>query len=207
MKTKIDLENWKRKEHYAFFKDFDEPFHGVSVRMNMTRFFQQAHQYAWHKSSRYFHKCMQAVNAIESFRLRMEGNQVYLYDRIDFGMTVLRDNRTYGYSYTEYSDDYNVFASRMKEAFNQVKKSDQLRGRSSVHMIHGSVLPWIDFNGLSHARHYRREDSCPKITFGKITQVHQEYFMPLSIHVHHCLVDGIDVGAFINRYQELLDEV
>ncbi|TYP97099.1 chloramphenicol acetyltransferase [Sphingobacterium allocomposti] len=29
--------------------------------------------------------------------------------------------------------------------------------------------------------------------------------MPVSIHVHHGLVDGYHVGLFIDRYQELMD--
>lgn len=207
MKQKIDLNTWIRKEHFEFFKEFDEQFHGVSVKMNMTQFFYHANQFSWHKSSRYFHKCIKAVNEIEAMRLRMVDDEVFRYDRIDFGMTVLREDRTYAYSYTEYNPDYEVFARSMFDAFETVKKTTALRQKSTVNSIHGSVLPWIDFTGLTHARNYKRQDSSPKITFGKITKIHKEYFMPLSVHVNHCLVDGIDLGDFIQLYQSYLDQV
>lgn len=29
--------------------------------------------------------------------------------------------------------------------------------------------------------------------------------MPVSIHVHHALMDGYDVGMFVDLFQELMD--
>ena len=205
-KQKIEINTWKRKEHFLFFKEFEEQFHGVNVRLDMTDFFENAHKFNWHKSSAYFHKCMQAVNAVDAFRLRMDGEEVYLYDRIDFGMTVLKEDRTFAYSYTEFNQEYAVFEQSMKKAFEFTKNGNFLRQKSTNHVIHGSILPWIDFTGLTHARNFKRHDSAPKITFGKITRVHDKYFMPLSVHVNHALVDGIDLGDFINLYQNYLNE-
>ena len=31
MKQVIDLDNWNRKEHFAFFSAFDDPFFGVQL--------------------------------------------------------------------------------------------------------------------------------------------------------------------------------
>ena len=31
MKQVIDLDNWNRKEHFAFFSAFDDPFFGVTT--------------------------------------------------------------------------------------------------------------------------------------------------------------------------------
>ena len=36
----LDIENWNRKEHYNFFKDFDEPFFGVSVEIDCTNAYE-----------------------------------------------------------------------------------------------------------------------------------------------------------------------
>ena len=29
---KLDLQNWNRKEHYEFFKNFDNPYFGIDER-------------------------------------------------------------------------------------------------------------------------------------------------------------------------------
>jgi len=36
MKTKLDISSWNRKDHFAFFKQFEEPFFGVTVPIDCT---------------------------------------------------------------------------------------------------------------------------------------------------------------------------
>lgn len=42
MKTLLDLENWNRKEHFAHFKQMEEPFFGVTVEIDCTKAYQTA---------------------------------------------------------------------------------------------------------------------------------------------------------------------
>ena len=68
-------------------------------------------------------------------------------------------------------------------------------------MIHYSALPWVAFTSFSHARNWRREDSVPKIVFGKYTERDGHRLMPVSVEVHHALMDGLHVGRFLERLQ------
>lgn len=34
MKRKIDVEHWERKELFNFFKDFDEPYYGITAPLD-----------------------------------------------------------------------------------------------------------------------------------------------------------------------------
>ena len=76
---------------------------------------------------------------------------------------------------------------------------------SGQNVIHFSAIPWIRFTSLSHARNFKFEDSCPKISFGKIFQREGRYFMPVSVHVHHGLADGSQVGQFFELFQSFLN--
>ena len=42
MKQVIDLDNWNRKEHFAFFSAFDDPFFGVTTLVNFTDVYRQS---------------------------------------------------------------------------------------------------------------------------------------------------------------------
>ena len=42
MKTLIDIDNWNRKEHFQFFSKFDEPFFGVTVKVDCTTAYKKA---------------------------------------------------------------------------------------------------------------------------------------------------------------------
>ena len=44
----------------------------------------------------------------------------------------------------------------------------------------------------------------PKMAFGKIGEVNGRRMMPFSVEVHHAMMDGITVGRFLDRLQEML---
>ena len=71
-------------------------------------------------------------------------------------------------------------------------------------VIHYSSMPWLDFTSVSHARSFSFPDSCPKITFGKMTEHGGQKSMPMSVHVHHALVDGLHVAQFVDCFQALM---
>ena len=50
-----------------------------------------------------------------------------------------------------------------------------------------------------------RPDAAPRITFGKITEADGRCTMPVSIHAHHALADGLHVAQFVDKFQHALD--
>jgi chloramphenicol O-acetyltransferase type A len=34
----IDIENWKGKEHYLWFKDYAHPYYGITSKIKLTKF-------------------------------------------------------------------------------------------------------------------------------------------------------------------------
>ena len=62
----------------------------------------------------------------------------------------------------------------------------------------------MSFTSFSHARNWGREDSVPKIAFGKFVKETDRVLLPISVEVHHALVDGVHVGRFFTRLEEAL---
>ncbi len=89
MKT-IDLSTWKRKQHFDFFTQFEEPFFGVTVSVDVTKAMRVAKEKGYSFFSYYLHKCVLASNQIENFKYRITpDNQVVLYDHIGASATQL----------------------------------------------------------------------------------------------------------------------
>jgi chloramphenicol O-acetyltransferase type A len=148
-----------------------------------------------------------AVNAIESFRYRIIGSDVYLYDQIDASATILREDNTFGFSLMKFDKDLNIFSENTKTEIERVKNTSGLITRDfENNLIHFSALPWINFTAYSHARSFTWPDSCPKISFGKMTSENGKKTMPISVHVHHGLLDGYHVGEFVNLFQNLMND-
>ena len=206
-KTKIDLQKWNRKEHFEFFSQMEEPFYGISLSIDCTKAYQTAKAIQIPFFTYYLHKTLLAVNAVENFRLRIIDKEVYLFDRIDASVTVLREDKTFGFSFMPLQEEIQAFQELVTQEIQRVQNTTGLFTRDFplVNLIHFSAIPWIDFTSLSHARGFAYEDSCPKISFGKLTQENGKYKIPMSIHVHHGLIDGYHLGLFVEEFQRLMD--
>ena len=121
--------------------------------------------------------------------------------------TINRPNGTFGFSYIDYHADLQQFIAAAEIEIAKVQNSSGLiPAVSGENVIHYSSVPWINFTSVSHARSFSFKDSSPKITFGKMTEENGQRKMPVSIHVHHALMDGYHVGQFINLFQQLMNE-
>jgi chloramphenicol O-acetyltransferase type A len=207
MKQKLDLTTWNRKEHFLFFKQMEEPFYGITTTIDCTQAYGKAKTLGVSFFSYYLHKTLSAVNAIENFRYRIIGDEVYIFDVIDASATVMREDTTFGFSYMPYTENPIDFAQIVQTEIERIQTTTGVFTREyPENLIHFSALPWINFTSLSHARSFSWPDSCPKISFGKLTDENGIKSMPISVHVHHGLVDGYHVGLFLDALQQLMNE-
>ncbi len=208
MKTLLDLENWNRKEHFLFFKQMEEPFFGLTVEIDCTKAYATSKQLGTSFFVYYLHKTIVATNTIECFRYRIIDEAIYVYESIDVSATIMREDKTFGFSLIEYSSNFEVFATNAFEEIERIQNTPGLFTREfeEINVIHFSAVPWVNFTSLAHARGYSFPDSCPKISFGKmIIDKEGKRTMSMSIHVHHGLMDGFQVGQFLDCFQELMN--
>lgn len=201
----MNLEEWPRAEHFKFFNSFDEPFFGVTVKINCTGAYKKVKESNTSFFLYYLYASIASANETEAFRYRIsKDNEVFIYDQINPSATISRSNGTFGFSYLKYYEDFEKFTSEALIEIERVKNGTGLNpsGKDDENVIHYSAIPWIDFQSLSHARAYSYKDSCPKISFGKLVKEGDEYFMSMSVHVHHALMDGIHVGEYVDRFQK-----
>lgn len=203
----IDINGWSRREQYLFFSTFEEPFFGITSKIDCTQAYRRAK--TQHKSFflDYLYRVLRAANAIENFRYRIIENQPYCFEKLTISPTIGRANGTFGFAIIDYQENEEIFIAEANKEIDKVKNANTLfTSDSEENLIHFSTLPWIDFTGLSHARRYSTPDSCPKISVGKLVSEGDRKTMAISIHVHHALVDGMHVGLFLDQLQALLDE-
>ena len=208
MKQKLDLSTWNRTEHFHFFKQMEEPFFGVTVTIDCTKAYEKSKTENFSFFIYYLHKTLAAVNAVESFRFRISEEEIYVYDVINGSATISREDGTFGFSFMEYNEDFDVFSKIALAEMERIQTTKGLFTRTfeSDNLIHFSAIPWVDFTALSHARSFTFADSCPKISFGKMSvSENGKRTMPMSVHVHHGLMDGFHVGQFVDYFQDLMN--
>lgn len=201
----IDLEGWRRREHFLLFRDYDRPHFSITAAVDVSACYtaSRGSEGASFTLAMLF-AAMHAANAVEAFRLRLREGRVWCHDAVGIGCTVLRPDRTFGFSYFAHETSFARFAEEGKREMERARTAATL-GDEREHddaTLHATVLPWIRFTSFTNAM--RREDSVPKLTFGQRYAEGGAWYVPVCVEVHHALVDGIDVGEFFDRFQALL---
>ncbi|MDQ8006325.1 MAG: chloramphenicol acetyltransferase [Pedobacter sp.] len=204
---KINIETWKRREHFKLFSQFEEPFFGVVVNIDCTKAYANAKATSKSFFLYYLYRALKAANSIEEFRYRILNDEVIIHDQASVSTTINRPNGTFGFAYFDYNTDENIFIADAQKAIQVVQSTEGLTpSKPGASEIHFSAIPWVDFTSLSHARSFTFPDSSPKISFGKVTEKEGIKTMAVSIHIHHGLADGYHVGQFVTQFQKLMDE-
>ena len=208
MRQEIDIATWSRKDHYEFFSRFDEPFFGVVVKIDCTEAYRYAKEHQLSFFLLYLYRALKAANRIEPFRYRIVDKKVFLFDQVHASPTISRTNGTFGFGYMNFEEEEQQFYIQAQRVTEEVRQSSVLiPSGSGENWIHFSALPWLDFTSISHARSFSFPDSCPKISFGKLTEENGKWSMPVSVHVHHALMDGYHVGLFVEEFQRLMNVI
>jgi len=204
-REKIDLETWERRASFDFFKSFTEPYHGVCLRVDCTETYNYAKEHRLSVFLSLLHRSLVAAHEVENFKTRLVGGTVWRYELINGGSAVGRENGTIGLGHYQFRPQIDEFVREAAIEVDRVRQRDDIERYPEANLIRYSVLPWFDFTSISHARDFSHEDSAPRITFGKITEAGGRCTMPVSIHVHHALVDGLHVAQFVEKFQCCLD--
>ncbi|MGX7667725.1 CatA-like O-acetyltransferase [Flavobacterium pedocola] len=208
MNQKLDLQNWNRKSHFEFFCKFEEPFFGLTFTVDCTKAYQTAKQKGISFFVYYLYKTLEAANSIENFRYRIVEGEVLIYDKVNVSTTIMREDTTFGFSFMEYFPELDLFNETATAEIERVRNTPGLLTRDfskEINLIHFSSIPWINFTSVSHSRSFIFPDSCPKISFGKMTEENGKKTMPMSVHVHHGLMDGYHLGLFVEAFQKLMN--
>ena len=202
----LDLKNWIRRDVFEFFVGFDKPYFNICTHLDITNLLTSlSDRPDLSVSMAYHYFALRAANEIEPFRYRLKDRQVIVYDVIHGGTTVLLPNENFTLAYFEYDRSFEKFMAGAEGALKEALSGDgAFRPNPREDMIHFTTLPWVSFTSFSHARNWGREDSVPKIAFGKFMKADGRTLLPFSVEVHHALMDGLHVGRYVAQLEEAL---
>ncbi len=205
---KLDLNKWSRVKQFEFFKKYDNPFFNICSSIDVTELHNACHECQISFSTAMLFASIDTANKTKEFRYRLYQGDVIEFDSIYAGSTILNDDNTFSFCYFDYDGDFTSFNKNAKQQIDNTKKGilDFDGKNNDLGIIHYSVIPWISFTSFSNPRNYKTNDSIPKIVFGKYYEKKGRVLMPISIEVHHALMDGFHLGLYLTKLQNLLDK-
>lgn len=202
----IDINNWNRKAHYKHFMGLKDPYFALTIPFDVTKAYNFSKNNNISFFAKYLHDCMKAMNNVENLKYRIENENVVGYDIIHASATIMRTDKTYGFSFINYAEDLNVFINNVETEKERVESSTDLYPpKTGLDCIHCSAMPWVNFTGQKEPVSGQVE-SVPKVAFGKAVKTGTKMKMNLGISVNHALVDGYHIGLFSEKFQQYLNQ-
>lgn len=211
MPQTLDLATWPRREHFEFFRRFDNPYFNLCADLDVTALVACCRRDggpSFFAASVYL--ALLAANAVEELRYRIHGDEVIIHDVLHCGSTVLRPDDTFTFAYFEHRPSFAQFAAEVAATVERLRQGNPKLNPASERddLVHLSVIPWVSFTSFSHARFWGRDDAVPKIVLGKYRSLQDGSFtMPVSLEVHHALADGLHAGRFYADLERRLHDL
>jgi chloramphenicol O-acetyltransferase type A len=202
----IDLETWKRKNHFNYFKQLDYPHFNVCANVDITKFnnFIKDKQYPFFVSILF--AATKAANAIKELRYRIREDRVVEHEVVNPSFTIMAEDDVFSFCTTKYVERFEAFKVNASLAIERTKNNVSIEDEPGQDdLLYITSLPWISFTGITHPIHMSPPDSVPRIAWGKYFEESGKIKLPFSIQVHHALVDGVHIGQYFKYLQEILD--
>ena len=205
----IDMEHWKRRGHFDFFYALDYPQYSICVNIDVTHFlgFVKEHGLSFYYSMMY--AACTAANVCENFRYRIRGGRVVLHEKAHPSFTdITPGDDLFKYVTAELSGDIFAFNEHAREASRS--KTDylpDLNDEKRDDLFYVTCLPWLCFTGMTNPMQISRDDSIPRLSWGKYFRQDGRVLLPFSVQVNHALADGSHIGRFIDGLQNYLDAI
>jgi len=201
----IDINTWNRKQHYEHFTALTNPYFSVTIPFNVSKAYNFAKSNSKSFFAIYLHACMKAINSIENLRYRIENEKVVDCGIVHASATIMRANKTFGFSFIKYKEDLNEFINNINAEKNRIESTNDLYPpQNGLNCIHCSAMPWFRFSGQVEPVSNEVE-SVPKLAFSKAEKIGEQFTMNVAITVNHALVDGYHIGLFSEGFQRLLN--
>lgn len=202
----IDIQYWNRRQIFEHFSNLKDPYFGVTIPFDVSNAYAFSSENKVSFFGRYLHDCMKSINYVENFKYRIEDGKVIEFDVIHASATMLRDDKTFGFSFIEYHKNLDVFLENLEAEKHRINTtSDLYPPKNGLDCIHCSAMPWVNFSGHKEPISGQLE-SIPKLAFGKASKINDKLVMNVAVNVNHALVDGYHVGLFSKKFQEYLNQ-
>lgn len=200
----IDQASWPRREQFELFKNFGFPYFSITADVDITDYRQ-----ALPKDRRFtiglVYTLAVAANAVPEFRQRIRGDEVVEFDTVHPSIIVLNDQDAFRFCVFLFAHDFAEFSKDAPERIERARMAASMYDLPDQDdFLFLTAIPGVSFTGVVHAAPTQAPDSVPRIAWGKYREVAERIMLPLNVQVHHALIDGVHVGRFYSKVEEML---
>ena len=200
----IDKSTWPRRGMYDYFSGVSNPFYSVTVQLDVTDLAAWARREGLSFYYALVYLCTEAVNQTEAFRYDIRNGQVVLLDRREPSFTDLKPGAELFHIVTMPSgEDIRAFCQEAR----RISRAQDIfldMAAEAGPLIYFSCLPWVELTALTNERDFDRDDTVPRIAWGRYVEQNGRLKLGLSLEVNYRFIDGLHIGQFVHALEGLI---
>lgn len=203
----IDLNTWDRGALFKFYIDKMRIVMSLTVDMDVTPLVGFAK-----KNRLKFYPAMiwavsKIVNAHDEFKYGWDADgNLIKWDVVSPSYAHFhKEDENFTKTVTEFSDDLLEFHVRFLSDREKYKDVRAIAENQPPNFFDVTCLPWVRYKHFDVHVFDEGKFLAPVITWGKYEPEHGKLVMPLTMNIHHAVVDGFHLSRFFNEVQELID--
>ena len=199
----LDMETYKRKDHFAYFESLAYPYVGVTAHVDITKLLTRIKEQKLPFFLTVCYCVAKAAGAVPEFRQRILDHRIIEFDSCRTSHTVALEDGTYCYCTLDGKlpfEEYIPYAVKEQELAKE-RRSIEEEKTATYDLLFLSTVPWISYTALIQPVPVPA-DSNPRISWGKYFTQGEQVLLPLSVLCHHGLVDGVHIAEFYKNLDE-----
>lgn len=215
----LDLETYPRRAHLEYFMSMEHPQVNVTSEVDVTdlKDFCKRENCSFFLS--FLHIAALSADAVPQFRQRLHrltpeelllpehasvprdgflaGVEIREYAQSPTSHTEPTHDEMYCYCTLSHHMPWNEYIALAAERQKQAREAGSLEEDDEIEGFYfPTCLPWFHYSDIVHPM-TDRYDSNPRFSWGKFEENFRgRLMMPLTVAVHHGLVDGLHIGKF-----------
>lgn len=195
----IDLEKYKRKEHFEHYNKNVPCTYSMTTKLDITNIINQ--KIKIYPAMLYI--IAKAVNKFDEFKTDFnENKEIIVYNKINPCYTIFhKDTETFSDIWTEFDDEFETFFHSYNDDIKEFGENIKMEAKPNTprNSFPISMIPWESFDGFNLNLKNGYDYLLPIFTMGKYYEENGKFYIPISIQVNHCVCDGFHVCKLINE--------
>lgn len=204
--SRIDFENWKRKDTFILFGSGEYPFVGLTTMVDVSGLAHACKEAKRSFFNAFVFVIMTCANRINNFRYRIYEDEVILCDQVDPLFNIMdNDADTFSFAIAPLRDNFHDFDCEMEQAKARALEQPGL-SHNRLDTISVSCLPWFTVTDMIQPLGLSANGTIPRCVWGKMEENGLRTSVPFSLTAHHGLLDGKHISQLLTAMATMMED-
>lgn len=204
----IDLATYKHLSYFRLFSRMENPFINLTVKVDVTPVLEFCKKKGCSFYTAFIHLVAVSANKIPEFRQRIYNDGIIEYDNCLTSNIEILEDKSYCYCYLRHDMDWDEYLEYAR--IEREKSRENPTSIENSDILNFIYIFGVKFHSFEHLTlpYMNNKDSNPRISWGLYEQDFDgKTRLPLSLQVHHGLIDIYQIKIFLENLEKMISEL